>query len=454
VADVNGDGLEDVFIGGGGGAPGRLFLQQTDGSFVESKEGEPWEADKAYDDWGAVFFDANGDGRPDLYVASGGYALPPGSPLLQDRLYINKGKAKFEKAEGALPAMLTSKSIVRVGDFDGDGQPDLFIGGRVSPRNYPYPTRSYILRNNGGRFSDVTEKFAPELVHPGGMVTDAVWIDFDGDRRLDLIVVGEWMPIQFYRNEGNRFRDVTGTTGLPPTRGWWYSVATGDFDRDGRPDFVAGNLGLNYSYTTSPASKFGVYANNFFGGRAADIVLAQDSAGVEYSIGGFAPLGREIDQLAIMYPTYGSFAKASLRQLFGSAKLQQSLHYETDTFASMYLHNDGAGKFTATPLPNLAQISPIKGMVVYDVDGDGNLDLILAGNLYDVEPNTPGADAGNGLWLRSDGEGHFTPVPSSESGFLAPRNAAGLALLHTAQGLKLLVANTGDSLQAFAMRRR
>ena len=155
----------------------------------------------AYEDWGAVFFDANGDGRPDLYVASGGYQLAPTSPLLQDRLYLNRGDGRFARDTSALPAMLTSTAAVRVGDFDGDGRPDLFVGGRLTPRSYPSPTRSYVLRNDGGHFTDVTEQVAPELVHPGGMITDAAWIDFDGDGRLDLVTVGEWMPIQFHHND-------------------------------------------------------------------------------------------------------------------------------------------------------------------------------------------------------------------------------------------------------------
>lgn len=454
VADVNGDGLDDVFIGGGGGVPGKLFIQQQDGAFVESAQGQPWQADKDYDDWGVAFFDANGDGRPDLYVASGGYQLTPVSALLQDRLYINQGGGKFVRDTRALPEMLASKSVVRVGDFNGDGRPDLFVGGRLTPRNYPYPTRSYILRNDGGRFTDVTEEVAPELVHPGGMITDAAWVDFDGDGRLDLVTVGEWMPIQFYRNDGKRLRDVTRNTGLPPLRGWWYSLAVGDFDRDGRPDLVAGNLGLNYTYTTSKESRFGVYAAAFTGNRTTDVVLTQEMRGTEYPFNGLAPLGWQMYTLALRFPTYGSFAHAKINELFSNDQLAQALHYQTDTFASVYLHNNGGGKFSSSPLPNLAQAAPIKAIIPYDVDGDGNLDLIEAGNLYDPDPNTPRADAGNGLWLRGDGHGHFAPVSPGESGLMAPLNAASLALIKTIAGKAILAANTGDSLQVFAITKR
>lgn len=454
VGDVNGDGLDDVFIGGEAGVAGKLFIQRKDGSFVASTQGQPWEADKAYEDWGALFFDANGDGLPDLYVASGGYTLAPTSSLLQDRLYINKGGGRFVRDSAALPIMLTSKASVRVGDFNGDGRPDLFVGGRLTPRNYPFPTRSYILRNDGTHFTDVTEDVAPELVKPGGMITDAAWVDFDGDGRLDLVTTGEWMPVEFYHNDGKRLRNVTTATHLPPMRGWWYSLAVGDFDHDGRPDLVAGNLGLNYAYTAARDARFGIYAADFTGSRVSDIILTQEIAGAEYPVAGMAQLGSAIYPLAIRFPTYGSFANASIHQIFGAADLKQALHYQAETFASMYIHNDGGGAFSASPLPNLAQIAPIKGIVTTDVDGDGNLDLIVAGNLYDGDPNVPRADAGNGLWLRGDGKGHFTPVPPGRSGFLAPLNVTGLALINTLGGKAVIVANSGDSLHTFTIRKR
>nr|OLE60265.1 MAG: hypothetical protein AUG74_16050 [Bacteroidetes bacterium 13_1_20CM_4_60_6] len=454
VGDVNGDGLDDVFVGGGGGVPGKLFLQQKDGTFVESALGQPWEADKSYEDWAAVFFDANGDGRLDLYVASGGYRLGPESPLLQDRLYINQGGGRFVKDGHALPPMLSSKGAVQVGDFNGDGRPDLFVGGRLTPRDYPAPTRSYILRNDGDHFTDVTEAIAPELVHPGGMITDAVWTDFDGDGRLDLVTAGEWMPIQFYHNDGKKFSNVTSSTKLPPSRGWWYSLAAADVDGDGRPDLIAGNLGLNYTYTTSKDSRFGVYAADFTGNRTTDIVLTQEIGGTEYPFAGLVPLGRDIYTIGVRFPTYASFADKTVAQLFTPAQLQQAIHYQTDTFASVYLHNDGGGVFSMAALPNAAQIAPIRAIVADDVDHDGHLDLIVAGNLYGAEPNTPRADAGNGLWLRGDGKGHFTPVSPRESGFLAPGNVSGLALIRTANGKALLVANSGDSLLAFAIKKR
>ena len=454
VADVNGDGLDDVFIGGAGGVPGKLFLQRRDGSFVESAQGQPWAADTGYDDWGALFFDANGDGRPDLYVASCAYRHAPTSRWLQDRLYINQGSGRFVRDTQALPPMPTCTSAVAAGDFNGDGRPDLFVGGRLTPRNYPYPTRGYLLRNDGGHFTDVTEEVAPGLIHPGGMITAAVWIDFDGDGRLDLVTAGEWMPLHFYKNDGRRLHDVTASMGLPPLRGWWYSLVSGDFNHDGRPDLVAGNLGLNYAYTTSSHSKFGVYALDFTGNRTTDIVLTRDSNGTEYPFYGLATLGPAIYPLAVRFPTYAAFSEASIPEIFGPSQLQQALHYQADTFASVYLQNKGDGTFSVSALPNPAQMSPIRGIVAHDVDGDGNLDLIVAGNLHDTEPNTAPADAGNGLWLKGDGHGRFTAIAPVESGFLAPGHVTGLALVKTPAGSAVLVANNGDSLQAFTIRRR
>jgi hypothetical protein len=451
MADANGDGLEDVFIGGTAGVPGKLFLQQRDGSFVESAQGQPWVADKDHDDWGALFLDANGDGRPDLYLASGGYFVSPVSPRLQDRLYVNRGGGRFVRDTSALPEMLTATAAVAAGDFNGDGRVDLFVGGRLVPGRYPYPARSYLLRNDGGRFTDVTEEVAPELAHPGGMITAAVWVDFDGDGKLDLVTAGEWMPLEFYRNDGRTLRDVTGQMGLGATRGWWYSLAVGDFNHDGRPDLVAGNLGLNLMYQTSPESRFGVYAGDFTGDRAADIVLTQEIGGTEYPFFSLAKLGPSIYPLAILFQSYAAFSVASIPQMFSSRQLQQAIHYQADSFASLYLQNSG-GRFTASPLPTMAQIAPIRGVIPYDVDGDGNLDLIVAGNLHDTEANTPPADAGNGLWLKGDGRGHFTAVPPAASGFWAPGNVTGLALVNTPVGRVVVVANNGDSLQTFVVK--
>ena len=455
VGDADGDGLPDVFVGGTADSPRALYLQRRDGTFIAAAQPQPWTSDpeQRFEDWGALFFDANGDGRQDLYVASGGYQLAPTSALLQDRLYINQGGGRFARDSAALPVMLTSTAAVRAGDFTGDGHPDLFVGGRLTPRAYPSPTRSYLLQNDGkGRFTDVTSSFAPALAQPDGMITDAAWIDIDGDRRLDLVTAGEWTPIRFFKNDGTRLRDATGDTKLPALRGWWSSLAVGDFDRDGRPDIVAGNFGLNSLYS-SVGGRLGVYAADFTGNRTLGIVLTTQHDGEEHPLWGHTPLGREIYTLGTLYPTHGIFAEIPIRKLFTPKQLEQSIRYQVDTLASLVLRNTGGGTFTATALPTAAQIAPIKGIIVHDVDGDRVLDLVVGGNQYEMEPNTPRVDAGNGLWLRGDGTGRFVPVSSRSSGFLAPKNVAGLALVDSPTGKLVLVANTGDTLQAFAIRK-
>jgi hypothetical protein len=451
VADVDGNGLDDIFIGGAAGFPGRLFLQQTDGRFSEPEEPGPWGADSDHDDWGALFFDADGNGLPDLYVASGGYQLAPTSRLLQDRLYLNQGKGRFVRAAGALPDMLTSTASVAAGDLNGDGRIDLFVGGRVTPRHYPHPARSYVLRNDGGRFTDITPEVAPELIEPGGMVTDAVWMDFDGDGRQDLVTAGTWMPIRFYLNDAERLRDVTSSTGLGGMRGWWYRLETGDLDGDGLLDLVAGNLGLNHSYTTSESSRFGLYAADFDLDRMTDLVFTQEIEGTEHPFYGMGVLGSGNVALRLRFPTFTSFAGASVEEVFGSGPLQEALHYQADMFSSVWLRNNGDGTFVSSALPPMAQISPIRGIVVDDVDGDSNVDLVVAGNLYETEPNTPRADAGKGLWLRGDGQGNFDAVSPSVSGLLAPLDVTDLALIRTRAGKVLLVANQEGPLQAFTV---
>lgn len=450
VGDVTGNGLDDLYVGGVTGIAGKLILQQEDGSFVESSDMQPWEIDSEYEDWGALFFDANGNGHLDLYVNSGGYRISVSSDLLQDRLYINQGDGRFIKDTGALPEMRTSTATVAAGDFTGDGMMDLFIGGRVTPFNYPQSPRSYLLRNEGGTFTDITEEMAPELFNPG-MITDAIWVDYNGNGRKDLITVGEWMPIEFYENDGNSLRNRTGSLNLPSLRGLWFSIEIGDLNNNGNVDLIAGNLGLNYSYTSCEESKFGIYAADFSGNRITDIILTQEIDGVEYPFYGFAKLGREISNLSFQFDTFESFSNASIQQMFSSNQLEAAYHRQVDTFASIILKNNGNGNFDPVELPAKAQISPVKGIITHDVDGDGNLDVILAGNLYNAEPTIPRADAGNGLWLKGDGQGNLTPVPTIDSGFYAPLDVKDLKLMNTARGFAVVVANNSDSLQVFEL---
>lgn len=452
VGDINRNGLDDIFIGGVADVPGKLFVQQEDGRFIESNQEQPWDDHSRFEDWGAHFFDANGNGLQDLYVSSGSFRLSGISELLQDRLYINQGNGQFIYEPDALPDIRTSTSTIKAGDFTGDGLPDLFIGGRVAPRSYPNPVRSYLLENDGGRFTDITDSAAPDLLAPGGLVTDAVWVDFDGDENLDLVTVGEWMPIQFYQNEGEKLNNVTESMNLPPMRGWWWSVEKGDLNNDGHPDLVAGNQGLNFTFQTSEENKFGVYASDFSDGWDTDLVFVQEIDGIEYPYFGLAKIGNTINRMNNnQYNSFEAFSNEPLQNIFTSEDLINALQYKTDTFASVKLVNNGNGTFSMEELPKEAQIAPIKSMIVHDFNRDELSDLLIAGNMFQTDPNIPRADAGKGLLLNGDGKGSLNPVSITQSGFFAPKDVKYIGLIETADGKAVLVANHNDVFQLFRL---
>ncbi|MCC5908599.1 MAG: VCBS repeat-containing protein [Balneolaceae bacterium] len=451
VGDVNGNGLDDLYIGGSADFPGTLYLQNDEGTFEEFNRNQPWLNDQSHEDLGAVFFDANGNGHMDLYVTSGGYMFSPAEDALLDRLYINRGDGRFFRDRNALPWMFTSSSVVVPGDFNGNGQMDLFVGGRLTPLNYPNSARSYILENNNGRFRDVTEDVAPDLVKPG-LITDALWIDFDGDGHLDLVTTGKWLPVQFYRNEGGRLTEVTKSVIEEPQRGWWYSLQKGDFTNNGFIDIIAGNLGLNDTFTTSEEKKFGIFAGELYEHMTTDLIYSVEEDGTHYPFFGRAKFDRAMRSMDEKFPTFSHFSKASFSDIFDSEKLEESIHYQVDTFSSMILQNQGGGSFSGRDLPEMAQISPVKGMIAHDVDRDGNLDIILAGNIFEIHPDVARSDAGNGLWLKGNGNGDFEPVHAFESGFFAPGNVKDLKLINTPSGQAVVVANNRGRIQVFQLK--
>ncbi len=452
VADVNGDGLDDLYIGGERNIAGKIFLQQTDGQFAEINVPD-FESDREFEDWGALFFDANGDGLPDLYVASGSYQAIPDSDMLQDRLYINLGNGEFQKDQDALPQIFTPTSAIAVGDMNGDGELDLFVGGRISPGNYPLPVRSYILQNNRGSFTDITEEIAPELAVPKGMITDAIWLDFNNNGYQDLITVGEWMSIEFYENSGNGLSNITSKMNLPPTLGWWFSMTSGDFNGDGLTDIAVGNLGLNHDYQTSLENPFGIYADDFSENGTIDIFLTKEINQSDYPLHGLALLGKELIPIATGFNSFESFSDVSIREIFGSTRVENSTHYKADTFASVWLENNGDGTFTVHELPNEAQLSPIMAMQTLKIESDQQNcdDLVIAGNILNTEANVARADAGNGLYLRCNSNGVFDPVTFQKSGLLAPGNVRSLQFLNRSDSSILLVGNNSDSLQYFKL---
>ncbi|HKW09493.1 MAG TPA: VCBS repeat-containing protein, partial [Gemmatimonadaceae bacterium] len=443
VGDVNGDGLDDIYIGGAKGQPGKLLIQQRDGSFTSTNEAV-FAADSLSEDLGAVFFDANGDGRPDLYVVSGGNEYTEGSPALQDRLYLNDGHGKFHKAEGYLPPETASGSRVVAADYDGDGPIDLFVGGRVVPWSYGSDPRSMLLHNDGtGHFTDVTEKLAPELQHVG-MVTDALWRDIDGDGRLDLIVVGEWMPITVFHNEGGGRLKKMKVPGLENSEGWWNRIIAGDFNGDGRIDFVVGNLGLNSRLQATPQQPVTMYVKDFDGDGAAEQILSLYNQGVSYPLAQRNDLLKVLPSLASRFPTFKDYAKKTVTDIFTPQELEGAVLKKASTFATTLVLNNGDGSFKLVPLPNEAQLAPVYGILAADLDHDGHTDLLLAGNFDGFQAVIGRMAASYGLMLRGDGKGHFTPVHPSQSGFFVPGQSRDIARVRTAHGDLYVVARNND----------
>jgi hypothetical protein len=443
VGDVNGDGLDDVYIGGAKNQGGKLLIQQRDGRFVSAND-SLFAADAISEDLGAVFFDANGDGRPDLYVVSGGNEYNEGATALQDRLYINDGHGKFHKAVGYLPPESSSGSRVVAADYDGNGTIDLFVGGRVSPWAYGADPESMLLRNDGkGHFTNVTATLAPELQHVG-MVTDAMWRDIDGDGRLDLIVVGEWMPITIFHNEGGGRLKRMQVKGLENTNGWWNRIIAGDLNGDGKVDFIVANLGLNSLFRASPNEPVTMYVKDFDGNDIAEQIISIYNHGVSYPLPQRDELLGALPFLASRFPRHKDFAGKSVTDIFTPQELSDAVVKKAYTFATSLVLNKGDGSFKVVPLPDEAQIAPIYGMLAADVDRDGHTDLLLAGNFDGFKPQIGRMAASYGLMLRGDGKGSFTPERPRESGFFVPGQARDIARLRTARGDLYVVTRNND----------
>ncbi len=443
VADVNGDGLDDMFLGGAKGQPGALLIQQADGRFVRSNPGL-FEQDAGSEDLGAVFFDADGDGHPDLYVVSGGSEFSDLAPALQDRLYLNDGRGHFRKATGSLPTEYISGSRVTAADYDGDGDIDLFVGGRVMPWHYGRDPRSMLLQNDGhGHFTDVTERLAPELARVG-MVTDAVWQDVDGDGRLDLVVVGEWMPITVFRNVGGGKLVRLNTPGLEQSDGWWNRIVAGDFTGHGRVDFIVGNLGLNTRLRATATEPVTMYVKDFARNGFDVQIVSCYNHGTSYPIVMRDDLIKAIPSLKVRYLNYKDYARQTVTDIFSPAELAGAVFKQAHTFATTLARNNGDGSFTLVPLPLEAQLAPVYGILAHDFDGDGKTDLLLAGNFDGVKPEIGRMSGSYGLLLRGDGQGNFTPVRTTESGFLVPGQARDIARVRTRRGDLYVVTRNND----------
>lgn len=448
VGDVNGDGLEDFYAGNAAGSRSTLYLQNTDATFSEL-EG-PWLNDTNQEDTGALFYDFDNDGDLDLYVASGGSE----NLNMEDRLYLNT-KEGFVKGKSSLPQIAFSSKTLAVSDFDKDGLMDLFVGGRNVAGKYPFPAESMLLRNLGGsntnlNFERIKAPFGKDS-NEVGMVTDAVWADLDGDSWEELILTGEWMPITIYKNNKGILIESTEDYGLNNTKGWWNTLHMTDVDKDGDLDIIAGNLGLNHKYKSTSDSPFEVYAADFDENGSNDIVFTYNKKGMQVPLRGRECSVQQVPAIGVRYKSFRDFANADIEDIYGQGPLNKALHYRTDTFAHLWFENKG-GSFQSHELPVSAQLSTINSITSIDYNNDTYPDILVQGNLFNSEAETPRSDGGMGMILLGSPNG-YSEVPPSESGLFLrsdvkvckkiklSNNRIGYLILSNNSDLKLLEFN-------------
>jgi hypothetical protein len=450
VADVNGDGQEDFFIGNAKDAAGAILLQRG-GAFTPSNQ-PAIRRDSLSEDLGSAFFDADGDGDMDLYVASGGNEFSAGAPALRDRLYLNDGRGNFSFVDKVLPAgRFESTSCVKAADYDGDGDQDLFVGMRVQPFYYGVPVNGYLLQNDGkGNFTNVTSRVAPELLKIG-MITDAVWFDADGDSDQDLAVAGEWMAVRFFENKGGRLSPSNSEL-QAATTGWWNCLEAADLDGDGDLDLVAGNHGLNSRFRASTEKPLSCYIGDFDQNSSVEQIICQYNGAESYPLVLRHDLILQMPFLKKKYLKYESYKGQTIRDIFTPEQLQSAMVHEVARLESSVFINDGKGRFKVATLPVAAQLSPVYAILPYDFDGDGKLDLLLGGNLTNVKPEMGRYDASYGCLLLGNGDGSFRAVPARESGLRLEGEVRDLALLRVAGQRLLMVGRNGAEMQVFRVR--
>ncbi len=452
VGDVDGNGLDDIITGGSYSYSAQVFLQQANGKFIQKNLLSPKDTlNKKREDEGILLFDADGDGDLDLYIASGGYNSLHNTDAYQDKLYLNDGEGNFTEDSSALPKNFTSKFCVRAIDYDKDGDLDLFVSGRVDPANYPKSVSSFIFRNdtkNGHvKFTDVTDSVAPALKNIG-LVCDAIFTDFDNDGWDDLILAGEWMPITFLKNDKGVFKDVTNAAGLTNKTGWWNTIASGDFDNDGDIDYIIGNLGKNSFYQANNQYPVGIIAKDFDKNGTYDAfpwtylpASQTDTERKRFPAQSRDDILKQMIGIRKRYENYKSFANATMDSIFPASDLTGAQQLQANFLSSAYLRNDGNGKFTLIPLPAQAQFSMLNGLSVNDYDGDGNPDVLINGNDFGTETTLGRYDALNGLMLKGDGKGNFTPLSIMQSGIYIPGNGKALASLKSSKNKCLIAAS-------------
>ena len=450
VWDINEDGLDDFFIGGAFEQSGQIFLQNQDGTF----NGRGLDSGNNYEkDMAALFLDINGDGLKDLYVASGGSEFRTGSEYYQDRVYFGDGNGGFTHQENILPPMRSSTSTVTAADFDRDGSKEIFIGGRVLPNQYPTPPESYILKFRNGQFLDITDRVAQGLKNIG-LVTAAIWTDYNNDNWPDLIVMGEWMPITVFKNQEGRFENVTNELGLSNTVGWWNSIIAGDFNQDGYTDYAAGNLGLNSTLQNTESGNVQITFGDFNKDGLTDPVISQILNGIRKPVHLRDDMLMQMPVLERRFTNYQGYGDAALTDVLSSEHLASEKNYTTDTFKTSIIINEGGENMHVEPLPVEAQIAPVFGLITNDFDEDGNPDILMTGNSFSTEAFTGPYDAFSGLLLQGNGAGNFQPVSFHESGFYFPGDAKALTNLKGANNEELiLAARNNGKLKIFEVKR-
>ena len=450
-ADVNGDGLEDIFIGGAINQSSVLYIQTAGDKFIPSSS-QPWVADAASEDVNALFFDADKDGDADLYVVSGGNEYGDQSPEYADRLYINDGKGNFSKSTGALPLMLSSKQAIAAGDFDKDGDMDLFIGGRGLPGSFPLPSRSYILRNDHkdgeSHFIDVTMEVC-EILEKPGMITTAEWVDINKDQYPELIIAGDWMPVMLFSNDRGKLVDMSAKSGMKNLNGMWSALKTGDVDGDGDIDILLGNCGYNDQFSkTSAKQPMQLYVNDFDGNGTIDPILCYYIQGKSYPMASRDELLDQVTPLKKKYVKYKDYADATIGDIFSKDKIKNAQLLYCDELASGTLYNNGNNQFSFKAFPLAAQVSKMFGIITADFDKDGAIDILCTGNYFPYRVQLGRSDASLGTLLKGTPGGALSSIDPVTSGIYINGDTRAMVQVKNSAGETLIiVAKNNDAVQ-------